>query len=166
MKGFSHESTSLSVPVEWYTPPEIFEALNIEFDLDPCSPPAELDLGIVPTRKKISFPNNGLDVEWSGRVWLNPPYGKQTPVWLRKLAMHGNGVALVFSRTDTAWFNEAVDKCNGVVFMTKRVKFINAKTGERSGTPGAGSCLIAYGGECWEAVRSSGLGIPMVKCNV
>ena len=23
---------------EWYTPPEIFDALNITFDLDPCSP--------------------------------------------------------------------------------------------------------------------------------
>ena len=29
---------SVGATCEWFTPPEIFEALGLEFDLDPCSP--------------------------------------------------------------------------------------------------------------------------------
>ena len=29
---------SLGGSDEWYTPPDIFEALGLRFDLDPCSP--------------------------------------------------------------------------------------------------------------------------------
>jgi len=31
-----------SQTVEWYTPPSIFEALGLSFDLDPCSPGKEV----------------------------------------------------------------------------------------------------------------------------
>ena len=35
--GFTHEST-YNESKEWYTPRRIFDALGLEFDLDPCSP--------------------------------------------------------------------------------------------------------------------------------
>ena len=54
---------------------------------------------------RISY--DGLLQDWSGRVWLNPPYGRELPRWIEK-AVHeveaGNCelvVALIPSRTDT-----------------------------------------------------------------
>lgn len=39
MSGFTHETAGSP---EWYTPPEIFAALGLTFDLDPCAPPYPL----------------------------------------------------------------------------------------------------------------------------
>ena len=64
--------------IEWLTPPEIIHNLG-EFDLDPCSPiirPWET--------AKNYFTDNGLNKDWFGRVWCNPPYGTETIKWMKK----------------------------------------------------------------------------------
>lgn len=157
-KGFSHESTALSVPVEWYTPPHIFESLKLQFDLDPCAAP---QYDCVPALHKYVLPINGLEEQWFGTVWMNPPYGKETKTWIEKLVKHGDGIALVFSRTDTKWFQQAAKSADVVCFLESRVKFINGKTGQTDGTPGAGSCLIGWGRKSFDAITASGLGICM-----
>jgi hypothetical protein len=151
--GLVHESP-VNATVEWYTPPWVFDALGLEFDLDPCSGPGDL----VPARRKIRLPDDGLAAEWSGRVWLNPPYGPHTPVWLSRLADHGDGIALVFSRTDTAWFHESAARADVACFMRGRVRFLR-DGGEASGAPGAGSVLLAYGETCAAALLEAGLGL-------
>lgn len=86
--------------VEWYTQPWVFEELGLSFDLDPASPvDAET---FVPARTRYTRLNDGLSRPWFGRVWPNPPYGPDTDFWMRRMIAHGNGVALVFSRTDAA----------------------------------------------------------------
>jgi hypothetical protein len=137
----SHEKTTGSA--EWYTPSWIFEALKIPFDLDPCSPKTPLHWQ--PSRYR--YTDNGLTREWYGVVWCNPPYGRETKKWLAKLASHGEGMALVFSRTDTDWFQSAVKAGATILLLKKRVKFVNAE-GQESGSPGSGSCLIAFGERC------------------
>ena len=88
----------------WLTPPEIIKALG-PFDLDPCAAPGQP----WPTAKHhYALPQDGLQLPWFGRVWLNPPYGQQTGLWLERLNQHGNGIALVFARTETAMFFEHV----------------------------------------------------------
>jgi len=48
---------------DWYTPPNIFDALGLIFDLDPCSPgPAHW----VPARKIYTKEDDGLVQPWSG----------------------------------------------------------------------------------------------------
>ena len=85
---------------EWLTPPEILKAIG-EFDLDPCSP---INRPWNTAKKHYTVEDNGLIQEWIGRVFLNPPYGPETGKWLQKLAEHGNGIALIFARTETDMF--------------------------------------------------------------
>ncbi len=69
---------------EWLTPPEIITSLG-SFDLDPCSPIARP----WPTAKThFTIQDDGLSQKWDGRVWMNPPYGENTFVWMRRLADH------------------------------------------------------------------------------
>lgn len=46
-KGFTHES-AYNESKEWYTPPEIFNALGIKFDVDPASPGKKSCHGYLP----------------------------------------------------------------------------------------------------------------------
>lgn len=93
---------------EWYTPKWIIDALG-GFDLDPCAPSERFYTAERCYTKSI----NGLSQNWEGRVWLNPPY--KNPLigkFMKRLAEHGNGIALVFNRMDTAlWARCYISKC-------------------------------------------------------
>jgi hypothetical protein len=66
---------------EWYTPRYIFDAMGCDFDLDPASPGR--DVPWVPARRH--YTKGGLEREWSGFVWLSPPYGRDVlPGWIEK----------------------------------------------------------------------------------
>lgn len=167
-KGFTHESTA-NESKEWYTPATIFEALGIEFDLDPCSPGKAI-CPWVPTKKTISLPDNGLTAAWEGKVWMNPPYGQDTPAWMQRLQQHGNGIALVFARTDTKWFHDYVVHADAICFIKGRVQFVPAimatayAQGQKvqTGGCGAASMLVAYGQEMGIALMRSDLGLVVL----
>lgn len=128
---------------EWLTPRFILNSLGA-FDLDPCAPVDKLrpwDTAHIHYSKE----DNGLSKEWKGRVWCNPPYGKNTFLWIRKLANHGNGIALIFARTETRGFHSEIwNKADSIFFLKGRLKFHHI-TGEQGGTANAPSCLVAYG---------------------
>ncbi len=151
--GFSYE-TSGGGEVEWYTPPEIFAMIGLNFDLDPCAP-----LGgpwHVPRREPFFYftqKENGLLKAWYGRVWLNPPYGVDLPRWLSRLADHGSGIALVPARTDTEWFHRYAAKADSIAFLRQRVRFLRPDH-TRGDSPGAGSMLVGYGDDCAEALET------------
>jgi|TARA_Y100000296_G_scaffold33741_1_gene39190 hypothetical protein len=132
--------------VEWYTPSWVFDALAIDFDLDPSSP-HDMETA-VPAKKKFTIFDDGLKQEWFGRVWLNPPYGKDTPFWIRRMIEHGNGIALVFSRTDAAWCQEAMAACTAMLFVSGRIQFTPGKENQhKKSRCGAGTVLFAFGKE-------------------
>lgn len=154
--GFSHEYPGVT-PVEWYTPAWLFDALGVRFDLDPCA--AKNGEGCVPADCLYRLPeHDGLSESWFGRVWLNPPYGTHTRLWIERLAQHGDGIALVFARTGTRWFQQIAARTSAVCFISKRVKFINGTTGMESGSPGADSMLVAFGSDNADVLRRSKLG--------
>jgi hypothetical protein len=174
VSGLTHESP-VNGSIEWYTPAWVFEALGLTFDLDPCHPHDRLPW--VPAQFVWTKADDGLKQPWHGRVWMNPPYGKETPLWLERMAVHcdrgfgrvpdGDGIALVFSRTDTAWFHHYAATADAICFMRKRIAFVGpdglprpGKDGKK-GSPGAGSMLLAWGPECVEALHRSGLGVVM-----
>lgn len=76
---------------ERYTPQWVFDGLGLTFDLDPASPVEGGD--VVPATRKLTRLDDGLACEWSGLVWLNPPFSEATP-WAAKFRQHGNGVFL------------------------------------------------------------------------
>lgn len=86
--------------VEWLTPPELVQKLG-EFDLDPCSP---INPPFLHATNNFTTNHDGLTQKWFGRVYLNPPYGRGMELWLEKLKYHGNGIALIFARTETKCF--------------------------------------------------------------
>lgn len=153
----SHSRPVNGQTVEWYTPPGLFAALSIDFDLDPCAPADGLPW--IPARRFISLPSDGLTEPWEGRVWMNPPYGQHTALWMRRLAQHGNGIALVFARTETEWWHETVPSASAVCFIAGRLTFVDASGQEGIYNAGAPSALVAFGDECAEAIAASGLGM-------
>lgn len=139
----------------WLTPPEIVHHLG-EFDLDPCAAPAPRPWSTA--RRHITLPDDGLGVEWHGRVWCNPPFGSHTAAWLARMAEHGDGIALAFARTDTTMFQRYVWPCaHAVLFVAGRPHF-HLPTGQRAkGNSGGPICLIAYGVDNARVLSRSGI---------
>jgi hypothetical protein len=161
MGGANYDGES---SVEWWTPPHVFGALGMSFDLDPCAPPLPA-MPWLPAARRISLPQDGLTAAWNGHVWLNPPYGKQTQAWTDKLICHGDGIALVFARTDTAWCQRAMRAAGAVCFPAGRLSFIDGtQPGNRKGHNAAvASMLLGYGRRCAEAVLGCGLGMAYAE---
>ena len=139
---------------EWVTPPEIIEALG-PFDLDPCTPSVQP----WPTASARYSPSDeGLSQAWSGRVWLNPPYGPDTGLWLEALANHGNGIALIFARTETEMFHRFVwQRADSLLFLKGRLHFHDIHGRRAKANAGAPSVLIAYGKTNTSALESCGI---------
>lgn len=129
---------------EWYTPKWVFDFLGAEFDLDPCSP-HDMD-SQVPAKRKLTIFDDGLKNEWSGSVWLNPPYGKETGLWIDRMIEHDNGIALVFSRTDAKWCQKAMAKCSSMLFIAGRIDFIpGLENQHKKSRCGAGTVMFSFG---------------------
>lgn len=130
----------------WITPKWLIDRLG-PFDMDPCA----CNPQPWPTATRmITEAQDGLLCIWSGFVWCNPPYGSALGVWLNRLALHGNGIALVFARTETkAFFDSVWPFASRLLFLRGRLTFYRP-TGERSPeghNSGGPSVLIGYGQE-------------------
>lgn len=157
--SFDHESP-VNLTDTWLTPPHIIRALG-SFDLDPCTPPV---MPWLTAARRYTKADDGLASPWAGRVWLNPPYGKDTGIWMQKLAGHGRGTALIFARTETAAFKDTVwNAASGVLFLYGRIKFCTLDGTQTKNSAGAPSCLVAYGDEDLAALHNSGLEGAFVK---
>lgn len=153
MTGLVHEKRRSST-VEWYTPKWLFDCLGVHFDTDVASPGADV-VPWVPATNHITKTENGLTTEWTGRVWMNHPYGKDDAEWAARFVRHENGIGIVHARTDTAFVKYIMENCD--VMFTSRIKFVDAsgsppkritKEGRTvDGSPGVGQMLFAYGKE-------------------
>lgn len=153
-KGMGSHQSADAGKVEWLTPPWILKSLG-DFDLDPCAP---INRPWNMAKHHYTILDDGLKLEWFGRVWCNPPYGNESGAWLNKLHQHGNGIALIFARTETeVFFREVWEKADALLFIKGRL-FFHHVTGERGRTNGgAPSVLIAYGKECVKKLEKSNI---------
>lgn len=127
----------------WLTPKWVIESLG-HFDLDPCCPPnmpwRTADVMLTPKE-------DGLKQPWSGRVWLNPPYGREAKPFIEKMVEHaknGGGISLLFARTETKlWQQIIAPNMFSVLFLNGRMSFCRAD-GSLSGSSTAPSALISF----------------------
>ncbi|MDR2003319.1 MAG: phage N-6-adenine-methyltransferase [Prevotella sp.] len=142
--------------VEWYTPPEIIRPLG-EFDLDPCTSGIAYSFNHS-AKKYYTKEDDGLSKEWFGRVWLNPPYNQPTITqFMERMALHNNGIALLYNRSDNQMFHSFIfPVADSIFFIKGRIRFYKPD-GTRGGQPGAGSVLIAFGENNTKAIEDSGL---------
>ncbi len=123
-----------SASCEWPTPQGFFDAVDREFgpfDLDACATP---DNAKVATFHDAGDLWSSLAKPWTGRIWLNPPYGRQvTGQWIRKAYESAQEGALVVclipARTDTAWWHDYVMKAQEIRFVRGRLRFGDSKSG-------------------------------------
>lgn len=91
--------------------------------------------------KRTPATDGGLAVPWNlgkGLVYVNPPYGKEIPKWVHKMATEAAAgaeiVALLPARTDTRWWHDhiggALVHVDAVAFWKGRLRFIDPETGQ------------------------------------
>ena len=105
---------------EWYTPPEVWRAVEAFFgviDLDPCANPEKT----IPAR--LHLLENGLDATWRGKVYVNPPYAPRIQPWVEKALSDpvDEMIMLLPSRTDAAWMHLCFNYT--VCFVRDRIEF-------------------------------------------
>jgi DNA N-6-adenine-methyltransferase (Dam) len=164
-KGITgHERPYEGTTNVWLTPKELINALG-PFDLDPCAAdPRPFDIGTT----NYTEAEDGLSKLWSGLVWANPPYGPWVGLWLERIREHGNGIALVFARTDTKAMQAALQAADAVFFLAGRLMFLRGEPPFTAGDKSAGapSRLLAYGATAvdrLEAFSKSRTGILYFK---
>jgi hypothetical protein len=125
-----------SATPEHYTPAEVLELVTAVFgtiDLDPCSNAGTPN---VPARQHYHAGDNGLIQPWRGKVYVNPPYGRDIGQWTRKIREEWRRgevtdlIALLPARTDTEWFNDLTRDTGDVVvcFWRGRLTFVGGHT--------------------------------------
>jgi hypothetical protein len=152
--GFGFEMPKAGETNDWLTPPDLLQRLGT-FDLDPCGC---VTMPWVTARTTYCLPeHDGLTEPWFGRVWCNPPYGPNVSDWARRMAAHGNGIMLVFLRTDTrTWQKDILPFANGCLLLDGRVHFYRPD-GQRGKSGPAPSALLAYGQNNVGALRNAGI---------
>jgi len=113
-----------SVTDEWETPAALFDELDRifgGFTLDPCATPGNAKCARYFTRA-----DDGLSQSWSGKVFMNPPYGRTIGKWVKKAWTESLTdtlvVCLLPARVDTRWWHEYA-KQGFVYFLQGRLKF-------------------------------------------
>jgi hypothetical protein len=157
-----HEQ-SIGATDEWYTPKYIFDALGCRFNLDVAYPEKDT-FCYVPVTNVYIF--NGLDRQWLGFVWMNPPFGRRNGIepWLEKFVMHGNGIALTPDRTSAPWWQKYAKHMSLILFVSPKIKFIGAD-GKPGKSPAQGTSLMSIGTKGNAALRRAahaGLGTLMI----
>ena len=113
---------------EWSTPQDFFERYNslYAFEVDVCANSNNAKCDSFYDKSK-----DGLAQEWTGKCWMNPPYGREIGKWVKKAAESKAFVCcLLPARTDTAWWHEyVIPKAKHVEFVRGRIKFGGAKNG-------------------------------------
>lgn len=117
-----------SASAEWETPQDLFDELSRifgGFTLDPCAAAENAKCSRYFTRD-----DDGLSQRWSGKVFMNPPYGREIGKWVEKAWRESLDSALVVcllpARVDTRWWHDFASKGH-VYFLRGRLKFSAAQ---------------------------------------
>ena len=133
----------------WETPQDFFDELHEKY---------EFTLDAAATDENAKLPNyytvedDALKQKWEGRVFVNPPYGREIKHWVEKAYKESLEpynecvVMLIPSRTDTIYWHEYIfGKAKDIDFLKGRLKFeIDGEPRDAAPFP---SALITYSKE-------------------
>ena len=133
----------------WETPQDFFDELHEKY---------EFTLDAAATDENAKLPNyytvedDALKQKWEGRVFVNPPYGREIKHWVKKayeesLEPYNECVVMLIpSRTDTIYWHEYIfGKAKDIDFLKGRLKFeIDGEPRDAAPFP---SALITYSKE-------------------
>lgn len=133
---------------EWYTPTEHIESARLvmgSIDLDPAS--NETANKIVKANQFYTLENSGLDQEWGGNVWMNPPYStNEIRAFIDKLHLEINrcsaAIVLTNNSTDTSWWHKLASFANEICFTRGRINFYNE---DNKSSPTNGQTFFYFG---------------------
>lgn len=136
---------------EWYTPKEIIEAarkLMITIDVDPAS--SDVANQIIKANKYYTIEDDGLNQEWRGNVWMNPPYSQPMVTQFCNLLVEkyvmseiNQACVLVNNATETDFYQNMMKHCKAICFIKGRVKFIDEEGS--TGAPLQGQTILYFG---------------------
>lgn len=129
------------------TPPWVYTTLGA-IDLDPC---AGVGTQIGKTNWMIEAGENGLEREWFGFVYCNPPFS-QKELWAEKMISHGNGILILPERGSAPWFGPLAEAAGSYWVMGKKINFIGGPSSNN-----LGSCLFPFGDDARQRLIDSGL---------
>jgi hypothetical protein len=120
-----------SAKQDWRTPADVVALVRAFFggriSLDPCAP-SDPDHFIAV--RNVTLPNNGLDGDWTGTVYVNPPFDEMA-WWTEKAAKEWRRgqceiLFLLPARTDTRYWHGHISTAAAVCFWAGRMKFVGA----------------------------------------
>lgn len=170
---------------EWHSPEMLVSPCRAAMggiDLDPAScPMANLCVGALHI---FSLCDNGLEQQWWGNVFLNPPYGttdtkpgwsnaaisfgrySRKEIWVEKFLQEfesgrvRQGILVLTASTGDAWFHRLIVPTASCMCFPRRIPFIRAGAppSKQNGQPGA-SVVVYFGAQSWQfALHMAGLG--------
>lgn len=112
------------------TPSKIITAVRAYFkgpiELDPATEAHN------PTEalKFYTKETNGLNKEWSGKIFINPPFGSETSKWYEKIGIESKKNELIallpVNRTETTYFQKnMLNNISCVCFVKRRLEFFD-----------------------------------------
>jgi phage N-6-adenine-methyltransferase len=133
---------------EWYTPGHLIEMVRAFYggaiDLDPAS--SDVAQETVRAVHYYTSETDGLAHEWSGDVWLNPPYGDEVAAFVAKaIAEYEAGrvnqvILLVRASTGSRWFQQLIPY--PLCFISGRLRFTHPD--DEHTTSATFSSVLAY----------------------
>lgn len=155
---------------ESYTPEKFIEAARTVMGSIDCDPASnDMAQKTVKATTYYTVSDDGLKQNWTGNVWLNPPYtARVINEFVSKLCeSHQSGdvtqaVLLTNNNTDTRWFHEAALQASAICFTSGRINFFKRDGSTSSPTNGQS---FFYFGDDIESFKSSfsDFGLIMVK---